>query len=294
MAHEYKLSTAATAKEIDKAFASAVKALSILGIKMPMKKPDAAKLQAAMEPAGKKAMKAEFKLTANKNLLTMVVDVGGSATQLGEFDTDKAKDLEEKKAVVQNMVEAGLMDRSALDQFNDGPDPKVVANQLSKVSKEIVVVTKDVATAQDLLNKLENERGFWRNLTCKRLRSAPEKWKEFEAYATKADATESILFFKAVAKGMPNQKLIEIFVRDGAQYQINLPAPLRMAIEAGKAPASNGVGEIESMLEVDVLRRFCEIKATPYTAPIAAVARKLAALQARLSSLQDEKKKLAG
>ncbi len=286
VAQEHRLSVAATAKELDKAFASATKALSVMGVKMALKKPDAAKLQPIFEQSKKKA---EFKLVVNKSVLTVVVDLGGNVTQLGELDLERESDREKKKLITQELVESGCLPRSALDEFEEGMDPKVLANTLSKLSKDIASVSKDVAADQDTLKKLQIVHSYWVGMTCKKLKTHPDQWAEFEAYARKKDCTESMLYLRAVNAGMANQKLIDTFIKENSPYMINLPAKLSSAIQAGTVSAASGAVEIEGMLDSDILVRFSALKNQPVVDRIDTVRAHLAGLQAQLKTLQDQR-----
>ena len=306
---QYRLSTAATVKDLDKAFASATKALAILGIKLALRKPDWAELQPAMEPKDKKPEKAEFKLTANDNALRVVIDVAGAVTQLGEFDLARERDLDARRKIAQSMVEAGFMDPSELDQFKERADPKVVANQIAReiasVSKEVNELLAKVTPARNELQTLVTKRAVW-DVTYDEIMRHPVKGPEFVAAARNAFLGETLDFIDAVAKRTDRQTLIETFIRPNAEKKINISAQLTnhilqttdpQALETDLAVAAR---EVEDMIRYDFFPKYTEPKRRVYDKPIRAITEKVAPSEARLQrltqqlkELQDQKKKLA-
>ncbi len=310
-------------KELDKAFASATKALSVLGIKLKMTKPDPSKLEKFMQQTGKKA---EFKLTANGDEFTAVVEIGNNGIVCGKFDLQDEKDLAARKEIAEKMVANGAADRSLLNQFKEAkgaPDPKVAANlarELAYVSKEVTALLAKVTPVRKGLQMLRDRRAAWAKVTYKDIKSMRDWWNELKAFAEAEFSPENLEFLEAARGRMKYPELVEMFVKDGAAKQVNLSAPHRAAfvsavkraveskdsqdhsqdLKACESALADAVKEIEDVVEKDTVRRFKPSKEAQYDQQIAQVSQKIAPFEAqlqklgaRLKVLQDQKKKLA-
>ena len=110
------ISTAKSAADLDKAYASANTALKKLGIAMVSKKPDAKKLAPLMA----KGAKAEFVLFGDKHSVQLRCDVEKNYNVLGIYDLAKEKAKEKAKAIAESLVKAGLLDKKDVQSFIDG------------------------------------------------------------------------------------------------------------------------------------------------------------------------------
>ena len=105
MAKSEVVSTAKTSADLGKAFQSASKAVSTLGIKMTLKAPN----EKVLMPLMAKGEKAEFKLLTEKNILKLNVCVGKDYNTLGLLDTTAEKDAEKRKHLEKVLKDAGLI-----------------------------------------------------------------------------------------------------------------------------------------------------------------------------------------
>ena len=210
-----------------------MKALSVMGIPLKLKAVDPAKIGAAM--AGKK--KAEFKLEGDHDVVKVTVEAGNSVNTLGIFSLKGERDAEKKKVVMKSLNESGLITKKEYEEFlestKQGEDPKVLANKTKALEKTI-----------DDAKKLQ---AVYAKLTYDLAAKSPAILKEVEAEIQKR-TPENILFLKAVAGNMAQEKIIANFLTEGVKYEINILSNLRKDIAAGTAKMDEAVREVKSMV----------------------------------------------
>lgn len=266
------LSTAKTAAEIDKAYASALKALSSLGIKMATKKPDAAKLGPFMA----KDEKAEFKLGGDGKQVKLTVEGKGFANTLGILATEN--DPDRRIVQLKSLIASKLVDKAEgekeIKALQGGPDPKVVAN----IAREEVAARKQLDDAGKIAKLYAAVTTY--DIAAK----LPPVMKDLEAQAAKEHSMENIDFIKDVAANKGRAKVMAEFIGDKAPRQVNLSNPVMARIEKGGDFAA-AVVEIKAMVGKDTLKRMKTAKTEEIDKMMAAATKRitdLAAMKAKL------------
>jgi hypothetical protein len=267
MAKSETVSTAKTPDDLDKAYASALKALSVLGLKMATKKPDPAKLSPAMVKTKKPA---EFKLVADGRIVKLTVECPGMMNTLGLLDVQAERDVEKRIVIMKSLVEAGLLDKAQLDKEvgSQAPDPKVIAN----LTRELADVEKKIADAGKLLP-------FWEALQVDQAMKIAAVFKELKDQTVKEHNSENIDFLEAVAAKKSREAIIEEFLDTTATRQVNLPAKILNAILAG-GPFAPAEFEIKKLIQSEPLKRLKDAKKTQINAIIAELNKKKTNLEA--------------
>jgi hypothetical protein len=285
-AKEFKVSTAALPKDLDKAYAAAVGALSANKIEIAIKKPVWAKIIPIMEKA---KVKAEFKIAVEWPKVTVYIDLGDAANVLGTLNVDQEKNLKNKRALVESLVKAGWADKSRLDAL--GPDPKEIEDKILKAMHKIA---DDIGTARDFLGKLQAQRKSYANIAYQQIRARPDELKKLEEFAKKEHNDENTRFLSDFYANFETNKLLNEYIRAGSPSEINLPAELRKDVVAGNKKPKDAAHNIESMIQGDMLLRFSQARMKVLDdGPIPAVTQKLASLVAQLRALDNQRKKLA-
>ena len=232
MAKSSTMSTARTPADLDKAYASATKTLSVLGLKMTLKK-----VPATIAPAMTKTKKpAEFKLTGDSDSVKVTVETEGVTSALGLLDLKVEKDAAKRAVIMKSLVECGLMSKADMDKelkaAAPGPDPKVLAN----LERQIAAETKRADDAAKMI-KLYGAAATY-DVAVK----LPPVKADLEAWMKKAHTTENLEFLEAIGAKMAKDKVIDTFIKAGSPSELNLPAAMRAKIVAGHRGA--GVGRV--------------------------------------------------
>ena len=267
MAKSETISTAAKPDDLDKAYASAGKALSVLGIKMATKKPDPAKLGPAMTKSKKKA---EFKLYGDTKLLKLTVECDSMVNTLGIMDVAAERDAQKRLVILKSLLAAGLITKADVEAAEKemGPDPKVVAN----LEREIAAAKKRIADTQKI------SAGYAGLKDYDAVSKFPAVLKELRDQGAKEYATENFDFLDAVKAKMARPLIVQNFIAASAATQVNLPAPLQQAIMAGQKEPADAVAEIKKLISSDTLVRLKKAKDEELKAVIATVEKQLAGL----------------
>lgn len=247
MAKSHTLSTATKPADLDKAYASALKALGLIGMKMTTKKPDAAKVAPFMIKSGKNA---EFQLSHDGTLAKLTVECDSMANTLGVFDVGKEKDDEKRLVILENLMVAGLISKA--DYAKEvkeakpaaGPDPKVVAN-----------IERQIETAEKNYKKFADAMNF----------DAMMKMPEYEAAlraAAKAQyVSENFDFLDAVAKPMKPNDLIKMFILQKSPKEININASIRDDITMDPKNMPLAVAEVKTLIQTNMRKPALKILA---------------------------------
>ena len=238
MAKSQTLSTATKPADLDKAYASALKALGLIGMKMATKKPDAAKVAPFMIKSGKNA---EFQLSHEGTLAKLTVECDSMANTLGVFDVGKEKDNEKRLAILENLMTAGLISKA--DYAKEvkeatpaaGPDPKVVAN-----------IERQIETAEKDYKKFADATHF----------AAMMKMPKYEAAlraAAKAQyMSENFEFLDAVERRMKPNDLIKTFILQNSPKEINIVASIREDITMDPKKMPLAVAVVEGLIQTNI------------------------------------------
>ncbi len=276
MAKSETISTAAKPEDLEKAYNSASKALSTLGIKMTTKKPDPAKLGPAM---AKNKKKAEFKLIGDTKTLKLTVECDGTVNTLGLLDVGAEKDAAKRLVILKSLFEAGLISKSdvqaAEKEMDTGPDPKVVAN----LEREITATQKQIDDNKRIAASYAGLMSY------DAVAKFPTVLKELEAWTKSHFTDENINFLKAVGAKMDRTKLVNQFIKAGSKEELNIDAGLRGDIESGAKEPSAAVSVIKGMITDNDLFLMKKAKATELGAIVATA-------EKRLATLMETKKKL--
>ena len=263
MAKSERLSTTDKVDGIDKAYASALKALSVLGIKMATKKPDNAKVGALMT---KNKKPAAFMLSCDKATAQFSVECGSTSFELGKLTADVAKDGEKAVAVLKSLVECGLMSQGEMDKLTagmkKGPDTKVAANE----------IRKKIAAIKKLLEPFE------KITTWDAAKKDQVYFKELEAQLKTEHSSENAMFIAAVEKNFSRDKIMKAFIGDAAKFQVNLPAPIVRKLEDGGTDFGDAVTEIKKTVARDTMKRLKKRMETLYEKQISELDKELAKL----------------
>lgn len=234
MAKSHTLSTATKPTDLDKAYASALKALGLIGIKMTTKKPDAAKVAPFMVKSGKNA---EFQLSQDGSLTKLTVECDSMTNTLGIFDVGKEKDEEKRLAILENLMGAGLISKADYVKETKeakpaaGPDPKVVAN-----------IERQIEAAEKNYKKFVGATSF----------DTMVKIPEFEAAlraAAKAQHTpEAFEFLDAVKKRTNPNDLVKTFILQDSPKEINIDASTRDSITIDPKKMPEAVTTVEVLI----------------------------------------------
>ncbi len=237
------ISTAATAGDLDKAYASALKALSTFGFKMTTKKPDAAKLGPFMI----KGKKAEFKLSGTATSIKFTVECENAVNTLGICDLAAEKNVDLRIAQLKNLVASKLLSKADGDKAIKDlqPDPKVVAD-----------IARDEAAAQKQLSDADKLTKLYAAMTTYDVVAKfPSVMAELEASAAKEYTTENFDFIKAVAAKKKREIIIAEFIGETAPRQINIKNAEADAIKKG-GDFTVAIAEIKALIAGDTLTRM--------------------------------------
>lgn len=247
MAKSHTLSTATKPADLDKAYASALKALGLIGMKMATKKPDPAKVAPFMIKSGKNA---EFQLSHEGTLAKLTVECDTMANTLGVFDVAKEKDNEKRLAILESLMTAGLISKADYAKEvkeatpTAGADPKVVAN-----------IERKIETAEKDYKKFADATNF----------DAMIKMPEYEAAlraAAKAQhVPENFDFLDAVEKRMKSNDLIKMFILQNSPKEINIDSSLRDDIMMDSKKISLAVAEVKTLVQTNLRKPALKILA---------------------------------
>jgi hypothetical protein len=279
MSKPHRLSLAKTSQDVEKAFASAKKALELVGLKIALKKPDYDKIWGVMTRDRKPA---EFKLDGDGLKVVVTVEYGGKKDVLGVFDI-------REREILKDMVEAGFKEKSDLDAWDKahglaGKDPKAEANAKRKAEekrKQLAQVDEGLAKVSAAIAELNKKRAAnaaktepYRkllgnnDLKLTQIRSVKAIWDDFKAFCASEHSDESIKFLEAVgaAKALDRgaaTKIYNQYLKDGSPDQINISAEHLRSFEAELKDARKNafaIGEIvdaiETLLASDTAKRF--------------------------------------
>ncbi len=268
------ISTAAKVGDLDKAYASALKALSTLGVKMVTKKPDAAKLGLFMV----KGKKAEFKLSGTATSIKFTVECENAVNTLGICDLAVEKDVDLRIAQMKDLITAKLVSKADGDKvikdLQPGPDPKVVAN-----------IARDEAAAQkQLIDAGKLTKLYEAMTTYDVVARFPSVMAELEASAAKEFSMENIDFIKAVAAKKKREIIIAEFIGSDAPRSVNISSASLGAITKG-GDFTAATAEIKALIARDTLKRMTSAKETEIEKLKAAASKRLtelASLKAKL------------
>lgn len=268
------ISTAATVADLDKAYASALKALSTLGFKMATKKPDAAKIGPFMV----KGKKAEFKLGGTATMVKLTVECDKAVNTLGICDLAAEKNVDLHIAQLKSLVACKLVSKAdadkAIKSLQGGPDPKVVAN-----------IAREEATAQKQLSDANKLAQLYAAVTTYDIAARlPPVMKDLEAQVAKENAGENMDFVKAVAANMKRESIIAKFIGDNAPQQVNIPAPMVRAITAG-GDFTAAVAEIKQLIVQGPLKQMKKKKGEEIALLTTAASKRLTDLAAMKAKL---------
>lgn len=258
------ISTAAKVGDLDKAYASALKALSTLGVKMVTKKPDAAKLGLFMV----KGKKAEFKLSGTATLIKFTVECENAVNTLGICDLAAEKNVDLRIAQMKDLVAAKLVSKADGDKvikdLQPGPDPKVVAN-----------IARDEAAAKKQLIDAGKLTQLYAAVTSYDIAvRLPPVMEDLEAQAAKEFSMENIDFIKAIAANKKREIIMAEFIGKDAPRQVNLPNAVMDAITKG-GDFTAAMAEIKALIKRDTLVRMKTAKRTEIEKLIAAASKRL-------------------
>lgn len=238
MAKSHTLSTATKPADLDKAYASAVKALGLIGMKMTTKKPDAAKVAPFMIRSGKNA---EFQLSHDGTLAKLTVECDSMANTLGVFDVSKEKDEEKRLAILENLMTAGLISKADYAKEakeakpEAGPDPKVVAN-----------IERQIETAKKNYKKFADAKTF------DAMMKMPEYEAALRAAAKKQYMTENFDFLDAVEKHTKPNDLIKTFILQNSPKEINIADSIRDDIAVDPKKMSSAVDVVKTLIQTNI------------------------------------------
>jgi len=256
------LSSAAKPDGLDKAFASAKKALSLTGIDMAVKKPDEAKVSAKMTKAGKPA---EFMLSCSGETVMLSIECAGAVVaELGELSIDIAKDRKKGLAILDALVTAKLMSKAQAEKLKagarTGPDPKVVANELRKIAdlKKKMAADGKITTYEDA----KRDKVFFAGLT---------------DYCVSEFSQEGLEFLAAVEKKTNRDKIIQQFIGKKAKTQVNISDASEKNILAG-GDFDAAVDEVKRLIKSDTMKRYQDMLKKQYEKQISAAEAELKAL----------------
>ncbi len=263
MAHT--LSTAAKPEDLDKAYLSAGKALSVLGLKITTKKPNAV----ILAPEFAKKKKAEFKLDGNAKLIKVSVECGAVTSVLGILDVKAEKDAERSVAIMKSLVECGLATKADLAELQKAtapaPDPKVAAN----LKREIEALEKTIADAEKLTKAYAAVKDY------DILKKIPVMLNAMEAQAAKERSSENLDFIKAAEGTMSRDDLIKKFIGQDAANQINIKSATEKGILDGTTPMKDALEEVKALVMVDTWARALAQRKVDAAAVIAAAQKRL-------------------
>ena len=237
MAKDYRLSSAAKPDDLDKAFVSAKKALSLTGIPMVVTKPDEAKVSAKMTKTGKPA---EFMLSCSGGKVFLTVECGGAeVVELGQMSINIAKDRKKALVVLDGLVAAKLMTQAEADKLKEGartgPDAGELNQKIADLEKEMAATAK-IMTYDDA----KRDKTFFAGMV---------------ALARSERSDEGVNFLAAVEKKTKRDKIIEEFIGEKAKSQVNISDILVKPILAG-GNFDDAVKEVKNMVARDTLARY--------------------------------------
>lgn len=237
------VSTAKTLADLDKAYTSALKALSKLGIDMRTKKPDAAKVGPAMEK-GKKP--SEFRLVGDKGIIKLQVETKDFSSVLGVLDTKAEKDAQKYLLLMENLAASGLISKAELKDAQDASrpdkpvDPTVVKNFVAK------------------LKQLKAQREAFSALTITQVMANKPMLAKLREHMERERNVENLDFLEAVDKKLAPQKIIADFIGDTAKNEVNLDSAALKAAQGsgGKPDFGPAYKNILALVARDSLTRF--------------------------------------
>ncbi|SFR81609.1 hypothetical protein [Sphingomonas jatrophae] len=242
MAKTQTISTAKTIKDVDKALASATKAVSMLGIKIAFRKPDMNKLALAM----KDDEEAEVQLIEDGPNIKVAIAAGNYKSVLGIHNVLAEKDLEKLAATLRSLQKQGFgsfkKELAEVEKKLKGPDQKVV----DKLDKEAGALRKVIAA-------LQAERAAMAKMGFQDIMKDSKRKKEFEAHLKKEMAFESVEFLRDINKDA--EYLKKTYIGDKATNQININSATVKKIMAGAHPKIAGP-EIIKLLDGDNVPRY--------------------------------------
>lgn len=241
MANEHQLSSAAKPDALDKAYASAVKALSITGIKMATKKPDTAKVAVVMVKTGKSA---DFMLSCSKATMKLTIECGSTtAAEIGSMLIDLAKRGDQAMQELDACVALKLMSKSDADKLKagaqTGPDPKVAANELRK---KIADIKKEKAADLKIstYDEAKRDKAFFEGLL---------------DFCKSEHSEESQNFIADVEKKVARDKIISQYIGKKAKDEINISDKIELAILVG-GDFDDAVKEVKALMARDTMKRY--------------------------------------
>lgn len=260
MPNDLRLSSAATPDDLDKAFASAKKALSLTGIDMVVKKPDPTKISAKMT---KKSKPAEFMLSCSGETVTLSVECDGKVVaELGEMSIDIAKDRKKALAVLDDLVAVKLMSKAQAEKMKEGARTGPDAGELNQ---KIVALKKGMAADMKIssYDDAKRDKVFFAGLT---------------AHCRSEFSLENLDFLAAVEKKLKRDKIMEEFIGDKARREVNISAPTKKKILAG-GDLDDAVDEIKKLVSRDAINRYKANLAAGYNKEISALEAEIKALK---------------
>jgi hypothetical protein len=266
-----------TVASLDKGYSSAVKALGVLGVKMATKKLDPAKIVPLMQKTGKEA-EIGLKSDAKKGRLSLEVTVGPNSNMLGLVDLNAEKDIEKRRVIIKSLIECGLEDKKALEEFNkqyppdSAKDAKVAENR-KRIEAEVKKNIDDFTRIKAGYEKLDYDQ----------IAKNGKIYPDFYAFSKKERNEENLDFLKDVESKKDAEYLVKTYVDPDAPRQVNLKAnvvkAIMAAVTAKKEPDfTPAVNEIKGLIHKDVIGRYTKAKGEEY-------GKKIADEKARLAKL---------
>lgn len=239
------VSTAAEPKDLDKAYKSALTALSVLGVKMVTKKPDTVKVTTIMIKAKKKA---EFKLVhTDGDKVMLTVECASESMMLGELDMQAIKDPKNYIVGQRALFKAKLISKESLEKaiasVAPGPNPKI-ANKIREKIEEFKTNRKPYETTKTYDAAVKNTEYF----------------KELQAFAVKGRNAENLMFIAAVEKKFSRDKIMKAFVNSDAKMQLNLSSIVSNNLIGGSTDFGPAVDEIKKHISDEMISNLNDDK----------------------------------
>ena len=237
------VSTAKTLADLDKAYASALKALTKLGIDMRTKKPDAAKVGPAMEK-GKKP--SEFRLIGDKGIIKLQVETKDFSSVLGILDTKAERDAQKYLVLMQSLAASELVSKAELKEAQEASrpdkavDPTVLKNFVAK------------------LGQLKTQKDAFAKLTIAQVMASKPLLAKLREHMEKEHNVENLDFLDAVDRKVAPQKIIADFIGSNAKNEINIDGATLKAAQGtdGKPDFGPAYKVILALVAKDPLTRF--------------------------------------